>query len=119
MCADRRGIHCDATARPWRVRHSGPGGGSYSDCSDASQPGVRPIREYLKSLDPPISPNCEQGHYYLLNNYNPGYFGDGSNAFTDTFKYNTPFTIPPTNQRSIANVLLDTGVSWKSYNDQL
>jgi phospholipase C len=94
------------------------GGGSYSDCSDASQPGVGQIRDYLKSLDPPISPNCEQGHYYLLNNYNPGYFGDGSNAFTDTFMYNTPFTIPPTNQRSIANVLLDAGVSWKSYNDQ-
>ena len=22
--------------------------------------------------------NCETGHYYLLNNYNPGYFGDGT-----------------------------------------
>jgi phospholipase C len=94
------------------------GGGSYSDCSDSSQPGVDQIQDYLASLNPPISPNCEEGHYYLLNNYNPGYFGDGTNAYTDTFKYNTPFTIPPTNQRSIANVLLDAGVSWKSYNDQ-
>jgi phospholipase C len=94
------------------------GGGSYSNCSDASQPGVDQIQDYLASLNPPISPNCEEGHYYLLNNYNPGYFGDGSNAYTDTFKYNTPFTIPPTNQRSIANVLMDAGVSWKSYNDQ-
>jgi phospholipase C len=94
------------------------GGGSYSECSDPSQPGVDQIQDYLASLNPPISPNCEEGHYYLLNNYNPGYFGDGTNAYTDTFKYNTPFTIPPTNQRSIANVLLDAGVSWKSYNDQ-
>jgi len=94
------------------------GGGSYSDCSDPSQPGVHQIRDYLASLNPPVSPNCDEGHYYLLNNYNPGYFGDGSNAYTDTFKYNTPFTIPPTNQRSIANVLMDAGVSWKSYNDQ-
>jgi phospholipase C len=32
----------------------------------------------------PIDPRCEAGHYYLLNNYNPGYFGNGSNAYTDT-----------------------------------
>ena len=94
------------------------GGGSYSDCSDKSQPGVGPIVEYLRSLERPISPNCDEGHYYLLNNYNPGYFGDGTNAYTDTFKYNTPFTIPPTSQKSIADVMLDHHVSWKSYNDQ-
>jgi len=94
------------------------GGGSYSDCSDSSQPGVKQIRDYLASLKPAISPNCDDGHYYLLNNYNPGYFGDGSNAYTDEFKYNTPFTIPPTSQHSIADVLIDAGVSWKSYNDQ-
>jgi phospholipase C len=94
------------------------GGGSYSNCSDLSQPGVAPIVNYLSSLNPPISSNCEPGHYYLLNNYNPGYFGDGSNAYTDTNPNNTPFTIPPTSQRSIADVLLDNNVSWKSYNDQ-
>ena len=30
------------------------------------------------------TPRCEAGHYYLLNNYNPGYFGNGNNAYTDT-----------------------------------
>ncbi|MFH7588172.1 hypothetical protein, partial [Oceanimonas smirnovii] len=50
------------------------GGGSYSDCSDASQPGVKPILDYLKGIR--INANCEPGHYYLLNNYNPGYFGN-------------------------------------------
>jgi len=94
------------------------GGGSYTNCSDASQPGVAPILHYLSSLPRPIKPNCEPAHYYLLNNYNPGYFGDGSNAYTDTNPNNTPFTIPPTNQRSIADVLLENHVSWKSYNDQ-
>ena len=94
------------------------GGGSYSNCSDPDQPGVGQIRKYLGSLARPIKPNCEEGHYYLLNNYNPGYFGDGSNAYTDHFVYNTPFTIPGTNQRSIADVLLENHVSWKSYNDQ-
>jgi phospholipase C len=94
------------------------GGGTYSNCSDTSQPGVGPIVDYLSSLTPPIKPNCEPGHYYLLNNYNPGYFGDGSNAYTDTNPSNTPFTIPPTSQRSIGDVLLENKISWKSYNDQ-
>jgi phospholipase C len=94
------------------------GGGSYTNCSDASQPGVAPILNYLSSLPRPIEPKCDAGHYYLLNNYNPGYFGDGSNAYTDTNPNNTPFTIPPTSQRSIGDVLLENNVSWKSYNDQ-
>jgi phospholipase C len=94
------------------------GGGSYSDCSDASQPGVGPILKHLASLARPVNPNCEPGHYYLLNNYNPGYFGDGSNAYTDHYVFNTPFTIPPTSQHTIADVLLENNVSWKSYNDQ-
>jgi phospholipase C len=51
------------------------GGGSYTNCSDMIQPGVAPIVTYLQSLGRPINPNCEAGHYYLLNNYNPGYLG--------------------------------------------
>jgi phospholipase C len=94
------------------------GGGSYSDCSDLSQPGVAEIVHYLQSLPRPIDPHCEKGHYYLLNNYNPGYFGDGSNAFTDTNEANTPFTIPPSSTRSIGDVLIDHHVSWKYYGDQ-
>jgi len=94
------------------------GGGTYSNCSDASQAGVGPVLDYLKSLPKPIKANCDQGHYYLLNNYNPGYFGDGSNAYTDTNASNTPFTIPPTSQRSIADVMLEHNVSWKYYGDQ-
>ena len=92
------------------------GGGSYSNCSDHSQPGVGPILDYLKLIN--INPNCDPGHYYLLNNYNPGYFGDGTNAYEDTNPNNTPFTIPPTSQRSIGDVLLENHISWKGYNDQ-
>ncbi len=94
------------------------GGGSYSNCSDVTQPGVGPIVSYLASLPTPINPNCEKFRYYLLNNYNPGYFGDGSNAYTDTNPSNTPFTIPPTSQRSIADVLSAQHVSWAYYGDQ-
>jgi phospholipase C len=94
------------------------GGGSYVNCSDPSQPGVSQIRNYLASLNPPISPNCAPGAYYLMNNYNPGYFGDGSDAYADHNPKNTPFTIPGTMQPSIADVMLASNISWKSYNDQ-
>ena len=94
------------------------GGGSYSNCSDSDEPGVGPVLQYLNSLPYDVDPKCDVGHYYLLNNYNPGYFGDGTNAYSDPNVANTPFTIPPTNQRSIADVLLEKGISWKYYGDQ-
>ena len=94
------------------------GGGSYVNCSDPSQPGVSQIRNYLASLTPPINPNCAPNAYYLVNNYNPGYFGDGSNAYLNTNPNNTPFTIPGVTQASIADVLIANNVSWKGYNDQ-
>ena len=94
------------------------GGGSYSNCSDSTQPGVAPIIQYLQSLSPQIDPNCAAGHYYLLNNYNPGYFGNGNNAFTDTSANNTVFTIPPSSTPSIGDQLNEQGISWKYYGDQ-
>jgi phospholipase C len=94
------------------------GGGSYTNCSDLSQPGVGPIVTYLHSLRRPIKANCQRDHYYLLNNYNPGYFGDGSNAYTDTNNSNTVFTIPPSSVRSIGDEMLEKHISWKYYGDQ-
>ena len=94
------------------------GGGSYTNCSDSDAPGAYSILNYLASLPYEVNPKCDPGRYYLLNNYNPGYFGDGSNAYTDHYVYNTPFTIPPTKQHTIADVLMAAGVSWKYYGDQ-
>jgi phospholipase C len=54
----------------------------------------------------------------LLNNYNPGYFGNGSNAFTDTNANNTVFTIPPSSVPSIGDSLIAANISWKYYGDQ-
>jgi phospholipase C len=94
------------------------GGGSYSNCEDTTQPGVQEIVSYLESLPRPINPRCEAGHYYLLNNYNPGYFGNGNNASTDTSPFNTVFTVPPSSLPSIGDDLNNKGVSWKYYGDQ-
>jgi phospholipase C len=93
------------------------GGGSYSNCADAKQPGVSAVVNYLQALPRPIDPHCEAGHYYILNNYNPGYFGDGKNAFSDTDKRNTVFTIPPSSTPSIADRLNEKNISWKYYGD--
>jgi phospholipase C len=94
------------------------GGGSYSNCADPRQPGVSTIVKYLQSLPHPVDPHCEVGHYYLLNNYNPGYFGNGNNAYTDTSSNNTVFTIPPSSTRSIGDSLIEKNISWKYYGDQ-
>src|SRR5277367_53761 len=92
------------------------GGGSYSDCSDPTQPGVKEVVSYLNTIG--VDPRCEKGHYYLLNNYNPGYFGNGSNAYTDMNPNNTPFTIPPSSTPSIGDDLNNANISWKYYGDQ-
>ena len=34
---------------------------------------------YLSSFN--VDSRCAPGHYYLLNNYNPGYYGDQWNAY--------------------------------------
>jgi phospholipase C len=97
------------------------GGGTYTNCFDTTQPGVAPITTYLGSLRRQIDPRCEDGHYYLLNNYNPGYLGDGTNA-TSTAVISDPnqtvFAIPPSPLRSIGDVLTASNVSFGYYGDQ-
>jgi len=94
------------------------GGGSYTNCFNPGAPGAASILDYLSYLPTLVDSRCQPGHYYLLNNYNPGYFGDGTNAYTDHYVYNTPFTIPPSNLRNIGDALLEKNVSWKYYGDQ-
>ena len=94
------------------------GGGSYSNCSDSDAHGVTAVVTYLSSLPHRVDPNCAPGHYYILNNYNPGYFGDGSNAYTDENPANTVFTVPPSTVRNIGDELLEANISWKYYGDQ-
>jgi acid phosphatase len=87
----------------------GYSGGSYVNCADSSQPGVSPIRDYLASLG--VNPNCDSGHYYLVNNYGPAYQANGQPVDTSTH----PFTLPPQNLPNLAQSLTDAGVSWKYY----
>ena len=93
------------------------GGGSYVDCANTKEGGVPAVRNYLESMKVPT--NCATGHYYLVNNYNPGYFPNGDVApITDTANPLTySFTIPPTNQNSIADVANKAGVSIKYFGE--
>lgn len=91
----------------------GYSGGSYSNCADAAQPGVAAVESYLASLARPIDPHCEAGHYYLLNNYNPGYTGTGQVIPPSI----APFTIPPTSMRHIGDVLSEHKVSYTYYGE--
>jgi hypothetical protein len=80
---------------------------------------ISPITTYLNSLDRPIDSHCEQGHYYLLNDYNPGYYGSGANAYADIGNPNeTVFTIPPSPLHTIGDRLIEKNISWAYYGDQ-
>ena len=82
-----------------------------------NQPGVKPIVDYLTSVN--VKPNCQAGYYYLLNNYNPGYYGDGTNAYADIGNpANKVFTIPPSSVRNIGDALLAKGISFAYFGDQ-
>ena len=83
-------------------------GGWSSACADPSNPGIKPITDYLAAMK--VKPNCDANHYYLLNNYNPGYLSDGE---VNT----TTFTIPPVNTPSIGDVLLNGSVSFAWFAD--
>jgi phospholipase C len=91
----------------------GYSGGTYTNCSDTTQPGVSSIVSYLKALPYKPASECVKGTYYLLNNYNPGYNADGTTATLGP----NDFTIPPQHQASIANVLDKAGVSWTYYGE--
>ena len=91
----------------------GYGGGSYTNCSDPTQPAVAAITNYLGAIH--VSPNCRPGAYYLLNNYVPAFIGSGGQDPTN----NGPFTLPPViKQKHIGDELSAANVSWAFYGER-
>ena len=86
--------------------------GNFTECADPSQPGVGPVRSYLASLFYHPNPNCQAGHYYMINNDNPGFLPDGT---VDTKGIAGGGSIPPSNVRTIGEALNDKGISWAYY----
>jgi len=87
----------------------GYSGGSYVNCADETQPGVKEVAGYLHQLG--VRPNCQPDHYYIVNNYNPGYFGDGTLDTVD------PFTMSPATTPTIGNELSAHDISWRYYGE--
>ena len=91
----------------------GYSGGSYTNCSDPTQPAVSVITTFLNAIHVPA--NCRPGAYYLLNNYVPAYIGSGA---TDPVN-NGPFTLPPViKQRHIGDELTAANISWAFYGER-
>ena len=84
-------------------------GGSYVSCADQSQPGVASILKLLERHQVPS--RCAPGHFYLINNYAPGYDLDGHRQPIGPNNYN----YPPQTVRTIAEALSEQGVSWGWY----
>jgi phospholipase C len=86
--------------------------GNFTECGNSSQPGIKPIRDYLKSLPYDPDPNCKPGHFYMINNDSPGFLPDGT---VDTKGIAKGGSIPPSNVRTIGEALNEKGISWAYY----
>ena len=89
-------------------------GGSYSNCSDPAAPGVSAIGAYLSALPYRAFNTCQPGHYYLLNNYNPGYTITGA---LDTSPYHIPPQQPGSGYVTIGDALSARHISWAWYGE--
>jgi phospholipase C len=86
--------------------------GRFSDCSSTLNPGVAPIVSYLGTLPYEVGANCAAGHFYMLNNTNPGFLPNGK---VDTAGIVGGGTIPPSGVRTIGDALNEKNVSWAYY----
>jgi len=86
--------------------------GNFTECADPTQPGIKAIRDYLKSLPYRPDPNCKNGHFYMVNNDSPGFLPDGT---VDTAGIAKGGSVPPTNVRTIGDALNEKGISWAYY----
>ena len=87
----------------------------WTKCGDQTQPGVRPIMDYLKSLPwrPDLTAsNCEPGRFYMVNNTRPGFL---SNGRINTDAINAGTAVPPSSLRTIGDALSENNISWAFY----
>jgi len=86
--------------------------GNFTECGDRTQPGVAAVRDYLASLPYHPKPNCQPGHFYMINNDSPGFLPDGT---VDSKSITKGGSLPPSNLRTIGEALNEKGISWAYY----
>jgi len=87
----------------------------WTKCGDPTQPGIKPIVDYLKSLPwrPDLTAsNCAPGRYYMINNTRPGFLSNGQ---LNTAAINAGTAVPPSSLRTIGDALNEKGISWAYY----
>jgi len=84
----------------------------WTNCSDITQPGIAPIVAYLASLPWHPSPNCDPGHFYMINNLSPGFLPNGN---VDATNILSGSKVPPSTLRTIGDALNEKGISWAYY----
>jgi phospholipase C len=87
----------------------------WTQCGDDTQPGIKPIQDYLASL--PWRPdrtasNCEAGKFYMINNTRPGFLSNG-NLNVDAINAGT--AVPPSSLRTIGDAMNEKNISWAFY----
>ena len=85
---------------------------AWGQCFDKTQDSVKPITDYLSSLPYNPNPNCESGHYYMLNNLSPGFLPNGN---PDTTNIANGSKVPPSGLRTIGDQLNSSSISWAYY----
>jgi len=86
--------------------------GRFTLCADETQPGIKPIMDYLRSL--PWRPdrtasNCAPGRFYMINNTSPGF---RPNGVIDTAAITAGTAMPPSSLRTIGDALNEKNISW-------
>lgn len=86
-------------------------GGTYVNCSDAMQPGVKGILAYLRQLPYPAfrNGNCDPGTYYMVNNTEPSFSPTGELLAAGADK------LPPQTIPTLGDALTAAGLSWRWY----
>jgi len=87
----------------------------WTNCGDQSQPGIKPITDYLKSLPwrPDLTAsNCAAGRFYMINNTRPGFLSNGQ---INTAAITAGTAVPPSSLRTIGDALTEKHISWAFY----
>jgi phospholipase C len=87
----------------------------WTECGDQTQPGIRPIVDYLKSLPwrPDLTPtNCAPNTFYMINNTRPGFLSNGQ---LNTAAINAGTAVPPSSLRTIGDALNEKNIRWAFY----
>jgi len=87
----------------------------WTECGDQTQPGIKPITDYLRSL--PSRPdltasNCAPSTFYMINNTRPGFLSNGQ---LNTAAINAGTAVPPSSLRTIGDALNEKNISWAFY----